>query len=251
MVYIGVGLLLFLVQDIFLFHPTPLPANHKFSFQQDFEEENITINDRNLHFIKFHPTKEKKGLVLFFHGNMKNVEHYRTYPGFFTDKGYEVWMPDYPGFGKSTGKRSEENMNQDALLLYDRALENNDAANILLYGKSMGTGVASFTASKRDSRQLILETPYYSIRALARQYLPVYPVGLLAKYSFPVNQYLQDVKEPVTIIHGSNDEIISVKQSRKLKKEHPAASLIEIEGGKHNNLASFDLFKQTLDSLLQ
>src|SRR5690349_338661 len=94
--YIAGGIILYFIQDQLLFHPTELPADHRFSFDQPFEEINIPFEKNNLSLIKFKASGEKKGIVLFFHGNSENVEHYSQYPEIFTGKGYECWIADYP-----------------------------------------------------------------------------------------------------------------------------------------------------------
>jgi hypothetical protein len=182
---------------------------------------------------------------------MENVEHYRQYPGYFTKQGYEIWMMDYPGFGKSTGKRSEAVMYNDALLMYNKAREELSADSIIIYGKSIGTGVAAYVASKQDCKKLLLETPYYSIDALAKHYFPIYPVMPMTRYAFPIYDYLKKVKAGITIFHGTKDEVIPYIQALKLKEENPDIELITIENGEHNNLSTFPLYQQKLDSLLR
>ena len=166
LIYLAGGIVLYFIQDLLLFHPKPLPPNHLFSFTQPFQELNIPVDDRNLSIIKFRTDSAPKGIVLFFHGNMENVEHYSQYPSLFTRNGFELWMIDYPGFGKSTGKRNEKNLYRDALLMYEKASKEIDRDSIIVYGKSIGTGVAAYLASERPVRRLILETPYYSMDAL-------------------------------------------------------------------------------------
>ncbi len=160
-------------------------------------------------------------------------------------------MPDYPGFGKSTGKRTEQAMYSDASFLYAMALKEVPAENIIIYGKSVGTGVASFLASTKESKALVLETPYYSIKELVRYYMPIYPVDLLLKYKFPIHQYLKNVDEPVFMFHGTKDEVIPYKQAIQLKQENQKVKLILIENGKHNNLPNYKPFINTIDSLLK
>lgn len=250
-IYIAGGFILYFIQDRLLFHPKPLPLNHQFSFSQPFEELNIPVADRNLSIIKFKTNATRKGLVLFFHGNMENVEHYRQYPSLFTKNGYEIWMIDYPGFGKSTGKRNEEAIYHDALLMYKKAANETDKDSIIIYGKSIGTGIASFLASERESKHLILETPYYSIDALAKHYFPVYPVIPMTRYSFPVYQYLKKVKSGITVFHGTNDGVVPYKQGKRLAGENDQIEFITIDNGRHNNLSDFPLFRHKLDSLLR
>ncbi|RYY67125.1 MAG: hypothetical protein EOO13_14955, partial [Chitinophagaceae bacterium] len=111
-IYCGIGILLYSLQEKILLHPKPLSSNHVFNFNQPFEEVNIAFNKTDtLNIIKFASTDSiKKGIVLYFHGNKDNVEHYAPFVPAFTKKGYEVWMPDYPGFGKSTGELTEQKL---------------------------------------------------------------------------------------------------------------------------------------------
>lgn len=249
-VYLLGGIALYFIQDKILFHPLSLPREHRFSFDHPFEEINIPFQKENLSIVKFKTVDSCKGIVLFYHGNMENVEHYKKYPAFFLSNHYDVWMIDYPGFGKSSGKRSEKRMDDEALLMYDLAKRQISSDRLIIYGKSIGTGVAAYVAANRNCKRLILETPYYSLSSLARHYFPIYPVDWLIQYTFPVHDYLNKVEAPVTILHGTSDEVVPYQQSIRLKKEDPKIELIIIESGKHNNLSDFTTFRQKIDSLL-
>jgi pimeloyl-ACP methyl ester carboxylesterase len=249
LVYLVLGLILYLFQDMLLFHPKPLRKEHSFSFDQPFEELNIASGSDNISILKFPTAEEKRGIALFFHGNMENVEHYRDYPFLFTRNGYEVWIIDYPGFGKSTGKRSEAILEKEALDLYDMARKEISPDSILVYGKSIGTGIAAYLASKRPCRELILETPYYSIGALVGHYFPIYP-SFLTRYSFPTFKYLNRITAPVSIIHGTDDEVVPYSQGKQLAREHKSVGLVTIQKGKHNNLVDFPEFQEAIDSLM-
>jgi uncharacterized protein len=250
-IYVLGGVLLYLLQDWLLFHPEPLARHHQFSFSAPFREVNYTrAHHRNLNLVRFETTTPKKGIVLYFHGNMRNVERYAPFTEPFTRSGYEVWMVDYPGYGKSTGKRSEQVLYQDALFVYQHAVGEEQPSHIIIYGRSIGTGVASYLAAHRPCRQLVLETPYYNIDALARHYFPIYPVMPLTKYSFPINRCLPRVPAPVTLLHGTDDEIVPYRHSVRLKKENPKITLITVPKGKHNNLHDFSAFQQALQQLL-
>ncbi|MDQ3681502.1 MAG: lysophospholipase [Bacteroidota bacterium] len=249
-IYVAVGILLYFIQEKILFHPKAVDRNYVFRFDQPFTELNIPVSStRNLNVVKFTVESRSKGIVLYFHGNRQNIERYAKFSKLFTDQGFELWMMDYPGFGKSTGDRNEQAIYQDAMLLYRMAIALQPSENIIIYGKSIGTGVASQLASVRDCRHLVLETPYYNIDALAKHYFPIYPVNPMSKYSFPVNEYLPFVKAPVTIFHGTRDEVIPYKQAKRLKKENPNIRLITIDKGKHNNLSQYPIFTKTLEGL--
>jgi len=249
--YITSGLVLYLIQDLFFFHPKPLPSNYQFQFEQSFTEHNIAIGNRNLNMIQFHSEMpERKGAIIYFHGNMRNIERYASAAPTFTKNGYDVWMIDYAGFGKSSGERTEQNMYEDAARIYSMAVQHFSPDQVIIYGRSIGTGVATWLASQKSCKQLILETPYYSITALANHYAPIFPNSLLLKYKFPTHQYLKNVEAPITIFHGTEDEIIPYKQAKKLSQVKPL-QLVTIPKGKHNNLSSFSLFQTTLVHLLK
>lgn len=249
------GIALWQLQDYLLFHPKPLAADYVFPFKEPHNELLLSLNDKDkLNIVQFFPadTTHIKGIVLYFHGNRENMNRYARYAVNFTKHGYEVWMHDYPGFGKTTGNRTEERFYSDAVLIYKMAAKRFVADSILIYGRSLGTGVASYIAANYESRRLILETPYYSIPQLAAAHFPVYPVERMVKYKLPVHQYLQNVNVPVTVFHGTNDEVIPYRHSTRLKALlKNGDEYITIEKGRHNNLDDFELFHQKLDSLLK
>lgn len=252
LVYIIIGIALFLLQDKFIFHPEKLPADYKYQFDIPFTQIDMPVAvERNLSIVQFTvPDSIRKGIVLYFHGNRKNINRYAPFATNFTRNGYEVWMIDYPGYGKTTGKRSEEMLYSDAMIFYKMAISKVSAEHIIIYGKSLGTGIAAELASVRDCKRLILETPYYSMDALAKHYFFIYPVIPMTKYTLPTFQYFEYINAPVSIFHGTNDEIIPYKQAERLTAIKKGTELITIEKGEHNNLASFPLYQHKLDSLL-
>ncbi|MER3463859.1 MAG: alpha/beta hydrolase [Chitinophagaceae bacterium] len=251
-VYVLVGALLYWLQDKLLFHPKTLSRDYSFHFSQPFVELNLPISkEHNLNVIRFKvDAASRKGVVLFFHGNKENVEHYAFYAPLFTRHGYEVWMMDYPKFGKTTGALKEQTLYADALILYKMAIAQMPSEKIIIYGKSLGTGVAAQLASVRDCKELILETPYYNIDTLAKHYFPIYPV-VLTRFEFTTNAHLQTVHAPIYIFHGTDDGVIPYKQSKRLAEECKTAQLITIEGGSHNDLFRFDVYQNKMDSLLR
>jgi len=252
-VYILCGTGLYFFQEKILFHPGELPADYRFNFRQPFKEIDLAVNaEKNLSIVQFTvPDSVCKGVVLYFHGNRKNIERYAPFAVNFTRNNYEVWMMDYPGFGKSTGTRTEQIVYADAATLYQMARARFSKDSIIIYGKSIGTGVAAQLASVRNCKRLLLETPYYSIDALMRHYAFIYPVSWLTNYHFPTCNYLNKIEAPITLFHGTNDEVVPYCQALRLAKENPGVELVTIEKGKHNNLNDSPLFHQTLDSLLR
>ena len=252
-VYCGLGIGLYYMQDFFLFHPQKLDSNYVFSFDQEFEEIKIPFNATDtVSMIKFYPKDSiRRGVVLYFHGNKKNVEHYARFVPAFTNNGYEVWMPDYPGYGKSTGERTEQKLYTIAYEVQKIASVKYAPDNIIVYGKSLGTGIASYIASVKLCKMLILETPYHSIPSLFRSYAFMYPASVMSNYKLPTHEFLADVKAPVAIFHGTGDWVVPYRSGVKLKKIlKPSDVFIKIPEGSHNNLSESLIYQKSLDSLL-
>ncbi|MGG9960305.1 alpha/beta hydrolase [Ferruginibacter sp. SUN106] len=254
LLYFIIGIGMFYLQEYILFKPEKFAANHVFHFNVPFQEMKIPFNETDtMSMVKFFPGDSiRKGVVLYFHGNKQNIERYAKFVNVFTKNGYEVWMEDYPGYGKSTGNRTEEKLYRQALELQHMALSRFGKDSIILYGKSLGSGIAAYVASQTDCKRLILETPYYSIPDVFAAYAFMYPTQRMITYKIPTNKYLQQVKYPITIFHGTNDWVIPYRCASKLKSVlKPTDEFITIEEGTHHNLATFDLYKQKLDSLLK
>ena len=260
LLYCLIGIALFYLQERFLFHPEKLPSDYEYSFEQvypgtlPFEEMNILINETDtINMIKFFPRDSvRRGVVIYFHGNKENIGCYAKFATNFTKHGYEVWMEDYPGFGKSTGERTEKKLFEQALQIRKMAASKYSADSIIIYGKSFGTGIAAYVASETNNKRLILETPYYSIPSLFSCYAPIYPTGKMSTYKIPTNEFLTDVKYPITIFHGTDDGVIPYRNAARLKKiVKPTDEFITIEKGTHHNLNGFTLMQQKLDSVLE
>ncbi len=253
LIYCIIGIALFYLQEKFLFHPEKLSNAYVYHFKVPFEEVNIPINNTDtVNMIKFFPADSvRKGVVVYFHGNMENIERYAKFADNFTKHGYEVWMPDYPGFGKSTGERTERKMYEQALQVQKMAAAKYGKDSIMIYGKSLGTGIAAYVASQSNNKRLILETPYYSIPSLFSCYAPIYPTGNMINFKIPTHKFLSDVNYAVSIFHGTDDGVIPYRNAARLKKIlKPTDEFITIEKGKHYNLNGFEHYTKKIDSLL-
>jgi len=253
-IYILGGVALYFLQDYILFHPVTLKKEYKYDFPEKHKDIDIPISESsNLNIVQFFSTDTiTKGVVLYFHENKKNISWYAKYPPYFTKNGYEVWMIDYPGFGKSTGKFTERTLYNWADYLYNFAKKRFNSDSIIIYGKSMGTGIAAHLASLQPCKRLILETPYYDFPSLVKQYFPVYPVNWMLHYKMPTYLYLEKITAPVTIFHGTNDNVIRYSNAERLKKFlKPSDQFITIKNGAHNDLFTFKETVEKLDSLLK
>ena len=160
-------------------------------------------------------------------------------------------MIDYPGFGKSTGNFTEQTIYDWSLIFYKLARSRFEPGQILLYGKSLGTGFAAQLASIRDCKYLLLETPYYSLPSLLQHYLPVYPSRIL-KFQVPTGEYLKKVTAPVIIFQGTSDWTVTPSNTEKLKPSlKPTDEIVWIKGGSHNDLVTYPEYGRKVDSVLR
>ena len=253
-VYILGGVALYFLQDYILFHPVTLKRDHNYNFPEKHKEINIPITENsNLNIVQFFSTDTiTKGVVLYFHGNKKNISWYAKYSPYFTKYGYEVWLIDYPGFGKSTGKFTEQTLYDWANYMYNFARTRFSPDSIIIYGKSMGTGIATHLASIQPCKKLILETPYYDYPSVIRHYIPIYPIEWMIHYKIPTHDYIEKVTAPITIFQGTDDGLVTFNNAKKLNPFLKAGDqFVTIEGGSHNDLYNFKETIEKLDSLLK
>lgn len=250
--YVMIGSALYFFQEKVLFFPSKLEQGYQYQFDHRFEElflqtdKNTSINA--LHFKADNP----KGVILYFHGNAGNLSGWGSVAEYFVSQQYDVLIMDYRTYGKSTGKLSEKALYKDAQYCYDFLLKDYSENQITLYGRSLGTGIASYVASNNKPKQLILESPYYSILDVAKNRFPILPVKYLLKYHFPSYEFLPKAKCPITIFHGNDDNVVPYSSGKKLSElniEH--LNFITIKGGNHNNLMSFDAYQKTMLTILK
>lgn len=252
-IYCLVGIGVYSFQEKLIFRGEPVPRNQAYNFKQPHKEVNIPYTDQsNINIVQFFTSAPPKGVVLYFHGNRRNISRYEQYSNLFTRNGYEVWMIDYPGYGKSTGELTEEILYDWALTMYKLSRTRFSPDSTIIYGKSLGTGIASQLAAVRDCRHLVLETPYYDCPSALGQYAPIYPFKQMIRYKFPVYQHLQKVTAPVTIFHGTNDWTTTYRKAKRLKPYlKQQDEFVTISKGSHNDLPRFDIYQNKMDSILQ
>ncbi|SEK57557.1 hypothetical protein SAMN04487910_0859 [Aquimarina amphilecti] len=249
----GLGLL-YLFQHKVIFQPEKLPINYTYQFDHPFEEFFLeTLDGERLNAIHF-KCKKPKGAILYFHGNKGNLSRWGNIASFFVDKQYDVIVMDYRSYGKSTGDIAEEKLlYEDAQLFYEYALGKYQESQVIVYGRSLGTSIATKISSVNNPSQLILETPFNSMADVTSRWLPIVPVKNILKFKFPSNRFIEKVKCPITIYHGTDDGVVPYASGKKLFKSilTPKKRMITIEGGSHNDLIKFDKYLRTIDLVLE
>jgi fermentation-respiration switch protein FrsA (DUF1100 family) len=156
------------------------------------------------------------------------------YEAFVAD-GYGFLAFDYRGFPASPGEISQEHILADALAAYDWVKQKNHP--IVIWGRSLGSGPATYVASEREADALLLETPFDSAVSVAQERYPVFPVAWLMKDQFPVDQWILKVTEPVFVAIGTADRTIPPQHGQRVYDLAPdKAGIWVVDGAGHSDL---------------
>ncbi|MDX2016156.1 MAG: alpha/beta fold hydrolase [Planctomycetota bacterium] len=194
------------------------------------------------------------GLAVFFHGNGELIEHNLPVAAEYQRRGFWVLLPEYRGYGRSTGTPGERAIVADMQALITRALASApiDSAKMILHGRSLGGGVAAQVAGAmseqgRAPRALVLESTFVSITAMAaRRGVP----APLLRDPFRTDRVLPTLTFPILVAGSPDDELIPFSNSRELVTLNPRARLHE-NGGRHNSFPTdWGAFWTAIDALL-
>ena len=250
--YLLISTMLYFLQEKLIFLPSTLPSDYTYSFTQPFEEIFLTADDgavlNGIHFKQEQP----EGVIVYYHGNAGDLTRWGNIALFFVEKNYDVIIMDYRTYGKSTGKLSEESLFNDGQLFYEYALEQYDESGITLYGRSLGTGIATWVASQNSPFRLILETPYYSLLDLGKNRFPYLPVQWFLKYPLKTYEYISEVSCPIAFFHGTEDRVVPYNSGLRLFNSVSVDknTFFTIKGGQHNNLNEFEVYRAGVQEIL-
>lgn len=250
-IYILLCTLVYFFQEKLIFHPDVLALDMKYEFDGDYEELNIKMDDGTLINSLLFKAKESKGCVFYLHGNAGSLRRWGDIHELYTGLGYDLFIFDYRGFGKSEGEiTSEEVFYNDLDKLYDFVADKYNRDSIVIIGYSIGTGPAAMLASKYQPAHLILKAPYFNLTDRMHYQYPFLPSFLL-KYKFATDEFITKVKCPITIFHGDKDDVIyygsSLKLKEFLKKED---ELITIPEFGHNGMNKNEVYTKGLEKII-
>lgn len=251
--YGALCLFYYLLQERFIFVRFRLGQRYRFSFPYPYEERWLDAPDgARTHALHF-PVEKPRGVVIYFHGNTGSLRRWGKLAPRFTRRGYAVLMPDPRGYGKSRGRLSEKALQADALAWYDHLRESWAEEDIVVYGRSLGSGLATPVAAARSPRMLLLETPFANLYDVARYYLAILPYRLLLRYTFRNDLAIRRVRCPVRIFHGKRDTVVPYHSALKLYSLVPSnvdREMLTFPKGHHSDLSRFVRFNRTLTLLL-
>jgi uncharacterized protein len=156
--------------------------------------------------------------IIFFHGNGGNLAHRSPYFRALTDVGFGLLALDYRGYGKSEGSPSEEGFYRDARAAVNYAvhMQHIPPGEIVLYGESIGTGVAVQMATEYDAAALIVQSPFTSAENIAKDRYPWLPVHYLIRDRYDSLSKISRVQEPLLLLHGEDDTVVPVEEGKAL-----------------------------------
>ena len=245
LVYLLVVGLLYALQTKLIFYPTKLPAD--FKFKEGAREVNLKTSDgETIHALFFNGSTDD--VILYFHGNAGNLSGWQFVAEDFASAGYNLMIIDYRGYGKSSGTITEGGLYKDAESAFDFLTRKGFAANkIIIYGRSMGSGVALELASRQPCKGLVLEAPFSSLKHLANEKLPFFFPSLYLKYSFDNLAKINKVTCPVLFIHGEADTLIPPAHTIRLFERFSGKKKkVIIRNAQHNDVNTFTEYEQLM-----
>ena len=193
-----------------------------------------------------------KGTLVHFHGNAGNAcDRYFVLDG-LKDIPLNIILVEYPGYGGDNGSFGEKELLEGADNLFASIEKKGPSGPFYLFGESLGTAVATYIASRKSIRALILQSPFPSLSEVGQYHYPMFPVDLLMSHRFPLKEWAKKVDCPVLMIHGEEDRIIPIHFGKEAATYFPKTPRFKkIAGRAHNDLANSRAFWEELLNFLR
>ena len=208
---------LYFYQRNLMYHPD---ENNYFNDKLSVDIEKIKVQTQDgLDLLGwFHEKDIKKyKTILYFHGNAGSLENRIHKLNHFRDMNVNFLIIAWRGFSGNQGKPSETGLYKDGESAIKWLLKKGvDEKNIVIYGESLGTGVATHLSQNKKFAGVILETPFTSMIDAAKKFYPYIPVGLLLKDKFENKNKIKNIKSPILIMHGAKDQIVPFEMGKKM-----------------------------------
>lgn len=217
-IYAGLALALFFVQSRLIFLPTKHLYRTPASMDWAFEDVRVAVGGETTHGWWIPHADATTKTVLFSHGNAGNIADRLESCSIFRRLGLNVLVYDYGGYGESTGRPSEQRCYGDVRAMWRWLVEEKQipAEQIILFGRSLGSGPTAQLATEVQPAGIILESAFASIPSMAQKLYPVFPAGLLVRHRFDNAAKAARFTAPLLVIHGRGDSIIPYAQGRTL-----------------------------------
>lgn len=246
--YAAVTALVYFNQEHLIFHPVPLAQDFRFSLP-GVTEEKIAVPGATLSALRL-KLPNPKGVVFFLHGNSGNLNSWVTSIDFYQRVNYDLFILDYRGFGKSEGRiESEAQLHADVRAAWEHVAPYYAGKKAVIYGRSLGTGLAARLASEIQPDLTVLVSPYESLLAMGAEVYPWLP-SFINRYGMRSDLWLPAIKTPVMILHGDIDGVIPLAQGQRLSSLRAGTEMLVIQGAGHNDIHRFAPYLEALAARL-
>lgn len=216
-IYLSIIAIYYVEQRKYIFHPSNLRVLPETIGLEGVAELELRTDDGQTLIAWYAPPEFGEPTIFYLHGNAGALVHRASRIRLYRAQGYGVFLLAYRGFSGSTGTPTERSMVSDALMAYDHLVSSTpQQSKIIIYGESLGTGVAVQVASMRQPDGVILESPFSSAADVGAHLYPFLPVHWLLKDRFESISYIRKVKAPLLVLHGERDQIVPSRLGRKL-----------------------------------
>ncbi len=221
----------------------------------EYEDVFITTEDGTKIHGWYLPAMESKGVVLFFHGNAENISHRLDAARFFHEHDFDLLLVSYRGYGKSSGRPSEQGLYSDAKAAYEFLINEKSKRpdEIILYGFSLGGAVAIDLAHKVDISLLIVQSSFTSVEDMGKELYPNLPIGRFIRQRYDSILKIEKIGAPLLIIHSPDDEVIPFEHGKRLFEKAPEPkAFLKITGG-HGDIFHFtvQIYIQEMTSFIE
>lgn len=189
--------------------------------------------------------------IVLFHGNAGHAGYRADKARAFQQSGHGVFLAGYRGYGGNPGTPTEQGLHADARAALDWLVgQGISGQRLVLYGESLGTGVATTMATERKAAALVLEAPFTSLADAAASHYPVFPVRALLKDRFDSLSRIGNVNAPLLVVHGEKDRVVPTRLGKALFARAPEPkTAVWLPGAGHNDLMAHGLAEQVLHFL--
>jgi fermentation-respiration switch protein FrsA (DUF1100 family) len=238
--YLALLALLYVAQRALMYFPdTARAAPADAGFPQ--AQEAVLDSADGARVVVWHvPPRDGKPVILYFHGNGGALRHRAPKYRSLTSDGTGLVALSYRGFGGSTGSPDEAGLFADARAAYEFAAERYPSARRVIWGESLGTGVAVAIAAEKKVDALILEAPFTSTVDIAAAIYPIFPVRLLMKDQFRSDERIGKVTAPLLVLHGARDNVVPIPYGEKLfSLAREPEKFVRFPRGGHEDLSDY------------
>ncbi len=236
-------------QERLIFRPEPLPLAHRFVLD-DVHEVSIDVGGETLSALHLQ-LPNPQGVVFFLHGNTGNLATWFTHSDFYRAVNYDLFMLDYRGYGKSSGRiESEAQLRADVLAAWRTVEAQYVGKRKVIYGRSLGTALAAGLAAEVQPDLTILVSPYCDMAQLMAYHYPLLPTVLL-RYPLETCRDVVRLRMALLIVHGETDTLIPIRHSEQLLSVAPQARLLRVAGAAHADVHQFPAYTDELRRALK